>query len=300
MMVVRGGERVKVFKMQDYDFELLLQKNQVPCGVMFHKSGWEACGGVPESFRFGRQDWAFAVALGEKGYCGQRIPKPLYYYRREGQNRSIRNKSADWWRTFRRQMEERFPHLYRGERPMGCCGRKTVVKTAPKVGAQSVKMQALPRMTPGATGMVLVEYIGQNVGRGMFYGEETGARYTFKATRRVGYVDQRDLPALLEIMQGRRPAFRVYKPPKPAKVVEVPKPAVPAPVAELEPEPDELPAVEVPKPAAPDVAEMTVNEVRDMVGETDVNTLQVMLEAEEAGRNRKMVVKALKEALDIE
>ena len=117
-----GKTVLDIWKMQDYDFDRLLQRNHVPCGLMFSRKGWQASGGYPEAFGLGRQDWAFAIALGRVGYCGQHIPKPLYLYRREGQNRTLRNTDEQWMMTFRQQLRDTFPDLYRGERPMGCCG----------------------------------------------------------------------------------------------------------------------------------------------------------------------------------
>ena len=78
-----------VWQMQDYDFERLLERNHVPAGCMFSREGWQVSGGYPVVFGTGRQDWAFAIALGRAGYCGVHVNEPLYFYRREGQNRTL-------------------------------------------------------------------------------------------------------------------------------------------------------------------------------------------------------------------
>jgi GT2 family glycosyltransferase len=215
---------LKVWTMREYDFEVLLERNHVPAGTVFTKAAWREVGGYPTAFRYGREDWAFAVAMGRKGYCGRRIPQPLYQYRRAGQNRTLRNSGGPWRQAFVRQMHEMFPDLYRGERPVGCCGGgRRGMAPAHQSGAKGM---APTPLRIGETGMVLVEYIGENVGRTVVHGATTNARYEFSGSRRIGYVDKRDLAAILEMNYGKKPQFRRH-------VVIVPAPApVPAPVAD--------------------------------------------------------------------
>ena len=95
--------------MRPFDFDRLLDRNLVPAGIMFSRAGWKAAGGYPEAMRFGRQDWGFAVAMGQAGYCGVHVPEPLYLYRREGQNRTLRNSDAQWRETFVQQIPRPIP-----------------------------------------------------------------------------------------------------------------------------------------------------------------------------------------------
>jgi hypothetical protein len=221
--VFANRKRAGAQAMRPYDFEGLLDANMVPAGIMVSRSGFDAAGGYPAGFADGRQDWAFAVALGAKGYCGQRIDKPLYLYRREGQNRTLSNTNPDSREKFHIQMMQTFPELYKGDRPMGCCGggaRRAQAKATNK-GAKTQGML-------GAEGMVMIEYVGANVGRTAWRGDVTGARYTFSGAQRIRLVDVHDVPGLLDVVYDRKKAFRRYVAPVVAKAPE-PEPA-PAPV----------------------------------------------------------------------
>ncbi len=232
------GERLKVWHMQDYDFDSLLERNHVPAGIMFPKAAWQEVGGYPADFAQGREDWAFAVTLGRAGYCGTRAPQPLYLYRREGQNRTLTNTSPAQRETFAAQMRATFPDLYAGERPMACCGKGARRVTASKARPAPVGGEALA----GRGGMVLMEYIGQNVAKVPWYGEVTGARYVTSGTRRLFYADQQDVAGLLDIVDGRKAQFRRYVAPPPkvaplqeAEVTEiVAEPAIEQAVAAVE------------------------------------------------------------------
>ena len=119
-----GRRKISMPMTQEYDFNQLLYKNMMHAGILYPRKAWEECGGYPEAFRDGREDWAFNVALGKFGYCGVHIKEPLYLYRWENQNRSLRNAGVDWRLTFLNKMQATFPDLYRGERTSMCCGGK--------------------------------------------------------------------------------------------------------------------------------------------------------------------------------
>ena len=91
-------------------------------------------------------------------------------------------------------------------------------------------------MRTGERGMTLIEYIGGNVGRTMWYGAVTGTRYMFNQSRRVSYVDNRDVQTLLETMYDRERAFRVYAPAA-YVAIETVQPA-PEMIAAVEAEPE--------------------------------------------------------------
>ena len=179
---------------REYDFEQLLNRNMVPSGCIFTKQAWRDSGGYPERFANGRQDWAFAVAMGSKNHCGERISEPLYYYRRQGQNRSLTNTTPSYHREFRRMMEQTFPAPYGGNMA-GCCGGRSSVIT---------KTLAEVPIVPGEKGMVLLTYVGGNVGRLTIKGGVTGIRYTVKGTRPSFYADSRDVPSLTSYVEDKK------------------------------------------------------------------------------------------------
>ena len=182
-----------IIRTREYNFAELIERNMVPSGTMFAKQSWREAGGYPEAFANGRQDWAFAVAMGTKNHCGERIPQALYYYRRQDHNRSLTNTSRTHHTRFRMMMEQEFPAIYGGNMA-GCCG-----------GRNSLVTRALSDVpiVPGAEGMVLMTYTGENVGRNTIKGPVTGIRYVCKASRPTFYCDQRDVPGLLNYMQNK-------------------------------------------------------------------------------------------------
>ena len=133
---------------------------------------------------------------------------------------------------------------------MGCCGggsRRAQAQAVRKSGATAVP-------AAGAEGMVLLEYVGKNVGRTTWRGDVTGTRYFFSASDRVRLVDVRDAPGLLAQVYDRAKAFARYVEPKPAApvapVAPVPEAevvAVPAPEEEAAPVPSAVEAAPTPR-----------------------------------------------------
>lgn len=277
-----GKKKTHIWEMKDYDFDELLLKNHVPAGILMPKEGWVKAGGYPEEFRGGREDWALAVGLGRVGYCGIHVPQPLYWYRRDGHNRSLTNSSPVHRQMFADQIKARYPDLYGGARPVGCCGGG---RRAPAGGGvkHANRMAAAPKIVLGQEGMTLIEYIGKNVGRTYWYGPVTRAQYSFTGSQRVKYVDNRDVAGMLKLLYDRAPAFRRYVVPEVPKVPEPEAEPEPTPVVEVEPErPDPLLTVEpegAVKPAPVVVAEAVV--------ESPVVEATTIVAVEQAGPRRR-------------
>jgi len=149
--------------------------------------------GYSEVMQYGREDWQFNVALGLAGYCGKKIERSGYLYRREGHNRSLRNSGLEWREKFVEQMRTIFPKLYRGERPMSCCGGGTTINMSEGTRAM-IQQQQLP----AGEDMVLVEYTGGSVGTTLWGGPGTvpsGTYYRFgkDPVHQTKYVHKVDL-----------------------------------------------------------------------------------------------------------
>jgi hypothetical protein len=239
--LVQNGVKVKKWPLPRYSCELVLHRNPMGAGIMYPKRAWRDAGGYPESMRYGREDWAFNVALMLKGWCGVHIGDSGYLYRWDGQNRSLRTGNNQKWGTvkqdpipdgtltwrefFANQLKGLFPEAYaEGAKMPGCCGGGRARPASkgnpvPKTGG-----------LPGGAGMTKLEYIGDNQGDTTWFGPVTHTRYVFGANRRVGYVDSRDAQGMLAMKgkDGKSPVFRVK--------VEQPK-AVPVPPPEPEPQP---------------------------------------------------------------
>lgn len=55
--------------------------NQLPCCMLIRKAAWAEVGGYDEAMRAGYEDWEFNIRLMKAGWCGQRMPEPLFNYR---------------------------------------------------------------------------------------------------------------------------------------------------------------------------------------------------------------------------
>jgi glycosyltransferase involved in cell wall biosynthesis len=232
LMTFKDGQRLDVMPLMDYDFDKLLYKNIIHAGVLYPRQAWQEIGGYPESFRDGREDWAFNVALGSAGYCGIHVKDPLYLYRREGQNRSLGNGGAEKRIAWLEKMRAQFPALYRGERSNMCCGGKRTAANPAQGASKSRRSRTVnePYNVPlvaDSNGMVLIEYQLPKAGSVLYTGSVTKRQYAFSMSKNRGYVDARDATALLARIEDRRRAFKLIEPEKPAEQ--------PAPILEAAP-----------------------------------------------------------------
>lgn len=291
-----GGVRKHVWPLATYDFDTLLERNMVHAGILFEKKAWAEVGGYPEAMVHGREDWAFNVALGEAGYCGIKIERSGYLYRRERQNRTLHNTDGEWRQTFRDQMVKLFPHLYRGERPMACCGNGGS-RSTPIAGGRSMARSLIPL---GAD-MVLLEYKGGNVGSLNWGGPGTvpsGRYYRFGANNkdRLKYVEERDTKFFLQQREHGKDLFALYVVAEPAKQVsrEVgttnPPTLNPSPVLAEGPVPipDDL-TVKVQRVDCPEPSDLTVSEIFNL--RLTMEQWQCLREKEMAGKQRISVLR---------
>lgn len=234
MWVFKDGKRVREFRLPAYDFEKVLVKNSVGGGIMYPTQAWKDAGGYPEIMRFGREDWAFNVALGITGCCGVHSGNSGYLYRREKQNRSLRTgnvhkgerltySARDWRQTFVRQMHALYPRVYAGERGglmARCCGGRGGANPSRNRNNPKGGQKKMNQPLAGSQGMTMLEYIEGNDGSQTFTGPETGTRYIFGGTRPVGLVDTRDAPGLLAMRIHKQLLFKQLNNPQPPQVPE--------------------------------------------------------------------------------
>lgn len=297
----REGEEL-VLSLPPYDFEELLMKNGIHAGIFYPRQAWKETGGYPAVMGRGREDWAFNVALGLKGWCGVKCEVSGYLYRREGHNRTMNNTDPISRQKFMGQMMALYPDIYRGFRPMGCCGNKSTPKLNGGSGGVSSRMVA-PVMLPGAEeGWELLEYIGSNWGTQTYYGPVSRKKYTFgkSETDKVKPVIKTDAygegkaKGLLDLEEDGHKTFRVYV-----------RPAVEAPVVEIQEEILE-PVAELVKVGATtyttslpfNPANYTVGALKRQLVNLKESELEVLLEAEQSGLNRKGAINAIEEVLN--
>jgi GT2 family glycosyltransferase len=313
------GQRVRQWPMADYDFNRLLYKNHVHAGILFPKVAWEEAGGYPAIMRDGREDWAFNVALGLKGWCGVHVNNYGYLYRREQQGRSETNSTDKHREGFLEKLKGLFPDAYKGNLPMACCGKKgpTQVNNSAKQMNMSVRTMsakgAIPMPNVGSEGMVKLEFLGTGMAAS-WTGPVTNARYRFGEDRTIGWVDKRDVDGMLQLKDRKgnilfRRAEIASK--KEAKKTEEMKSVeetqieetVEETVEEVTEEPTTTGVIDLtPKIAEeksgvvfPDPADMTANEIKTL--QLTPEQWTALYRSELAGKNRKGVITFIEEKL---
>lgn len=73
------GKFKKIIKKEFNYFEQLFF-NKIPYCILLPKSVWEEVGGYNNLFLNGYEDWELNIRLGNLGYFGKRIPRPLFHY----------------------------------------------------------------------------------------------------------------------------------------------------------------------------------------------------------------------------
>lgn len=252
-----------------YDFERMLKKNKMHKGLLYPKRAWIEVGGYPEIMTKGREDWAFNIALGIKGWCGVSTGEFDYLYRKEGQGRSHTNTTPKHYQQFLVQLQQLFPDIYEGHRPMACCGRGPA-QSSNGVSAMSSRSKDLV----GQEGMVIVEYIGGNAGDETWHGQY--GVYKLGGVNRQGYIDKRDKEILLGLRDNGKQVFK--------EVIPV-----------------EMPTVIVEeKSRQQDLSKIlnTVTSLKDAISDLTLSELHSTLDLEKSGKNRSTAIEAIEEALD--
>jgi hypothetical protein len=272
------GKRYETLDLGNYNFDEIINKNTMHKGLLYPRQAWEEVGGYPEIMTEGREDWAFNVGLGIKGWCGINTGEFEYLYRRELQNRTLQNTTPKWRSKFHSQLRSLYPNIYAGERPMGCCGGG---KRTPKAASRGRDMTA-KRELPGKQGMITLEYNGGNAGNETWRGPVTSTVYIFGGSRRRGYVDIRDangdpekrIEGMLSIKENGRQVFREIKP-----VVRKQR-AIEKPVTVFNP------------------SRFSVAVVKDKLSSLSALELELVLQKEKEGKGRTTAIAAIEGALN--
>lgn len=190
-------ERMKKWPFGDYDFESLIWQNHVHAGIVFPRAAWAEVGGYPPIMGDGREDWAFNIALGIRGWCGVHLKNYGYLYRREGQNRTEKNTTEYHRERFLGKIMTLFPEIYKGNRPMACCGKGSNSKSnksmTSRISSVRSPFMAENNVPPvGREPMESIEYLGGQMNF-TITGDVTGAKYTFGKDRPKGWVFKSDV-----------------------------------------------------------------------------------------------------------
>ena len=78
----------------DFEANRFLRDNQAPATSLFRREIYEQVGGLKKVMKLGCEDWEFWISAYEKGWLGERLPKPYLYYRQHGDGSSRTQKMA--------------------------------------------------------------------------------------------------------------------------------------------------------------------------------------------------------------
>jgi len=188
--------RFRPYACPDFDPALLIRRGALhPVTALTPVAFWREVGGYDEEVPCW-EDWAFALACAERGLCSQRLPAPLFTYRKHTGARREENQAA--FDDCRDAMQARFGHFWDGGKDIMSCGCR---KTGP------VDSPAGPRYSraaaPPAADAVQVRYVGNKMGSILFKGP-SGTVYSFEAGDPARWA----LAADVEYFTGR-PDFQV-------------------------------------------------------------------------------------------
>jgi len=204
----RGAGDQHFYEAKPYDFQEVMKMVYFPNGALQKKADWETIGGYREEIPF-LEDWDYWMTAGERGICGTAIPDLVYWYRQHA-GIVVTHKNSPEWEEVKRKIQAFHKDIYKGRYPEMCCGNKDlrVPFVAPTQGA----------LTPGADGMILIEYTGGNAGKMTFYGPVSGTRYVAGGVILKLYIDARDAitglkkqPGFLEMQEHGNFLFKAVE-----------------------------------------------------------------------------------------
>lgn len=187
-----------------YNLSRLLREPYLPAGL-HEKATWEAVRGFPEGQAGPAVEWGYWLTMARAGFCGRSfaVPDTLYMDYQRGW-RGLTDQAS--YARHRLSLAD----LYAGRLPVGCCGAEdSPAATQPQPTQTSVARPA--QLAVGTNGLVVVRYVGANVGNMTWWGAFTRQQYVFGGGRLQGYVDMRDADGFLSIHEGGRPVFEVAR-----------------------------------------------------------------------------------------
>lgn len=167
-----GEDAARHYSPPEFSMNTVLTRiPMMPIGSLHLKAAWAKVGGFKPEMEFGLEDWEYWINLARSGICGYRVEETLYKYRMHARGRRafLTNdenmvKAQDMVRTIHSD-------LFKGERPMGCCGgsrRPKTRRTTPTAQTMSV----------ATTEDDLVQVVYHGLQRGFHLtGKGTGTRY---------------------------------------------------------------------------------------------------------------------------
>lgn len=273
------GDRVGAHLLPEWSLELLLRgQSALPITALHPREAWRKVGGFDERVP-GLEDVDYWIKLAERGYCGQRIPHPIFEYRRHATSRQAGLEADN-----RRRMREVLGVLQQRHRKV-MVEMANVQRNCSKCPGSGGQGTGVNNMLPPEVGSdtTRLRYVGPMNGSFVAHGFATGARYFINGRGDTIIVDVRDTPGLLARHTGGRPDFEQLQ-----DIITAPVAASASPV-------------ENPAGTLPEITSLSIKEAKALIEQTeDQPDLAVWLAEERASQKpRKAVVEALESRLDM-
>lgn len=203
-----GGEKLQKLEAHDYDFDEMLIRVTWACTIMYHREAWKQAGGYKPQMSAvgGWEDWEFVIQLGRNGVCGQRVAEPLFYYRQHSPEQ-MRYYAEAHKPELQEAMRRIHADLYRGERPMACCGggKRRAATQTPAVPIQETRSLPAARSIAAAApnGRVLIRYVGPREGS-QTWRSPTNQTYRFSRSEPLQPVASVDVDWILQYRDFQR------------------------------------------------------------------------------------------------
>lgn len=150
---------------------------------------------------------------------------------------------------------------------------------------------------PGKDGFEILEYIGSSAGDMTWWGPESRTRYVFGGTRRIGYVDKRDVAKMVALVDQGQSVFRVYQKPKELEIKVTLETQDFSKGAKAYQEGIEALAQVEPEIPPFDPSGLSVAKLKSRLDGLEPAQLQALLEAERVNLNRKGAIAAIEGAI---
>lgn len=124
-------QRGKMVKLGEYTFELAMNlRGIMPVTAMHSVNCHQRAGGWKNELDHGLEDVEYWIAAGKAGFCGQKIEYTTLIYRQQESSRAYNMKISEQFRPMQEKIRAMHSDIYKGEFPMGCCGKGNATATA--------------------------------------------------------------------------------------------------------------------------------------------------------------------------
>lgn len=207
------GKPTEVWEVADWDPQLLIDRGSLHAvTALYPVAAWKDVGGFDSELP-AWEDWDFQLSLANRGWCGTRIPRPLFTYRVDKGTRREQNfdggPGSPGFEDSKKGILKKWKSFFDGKEELMACrgcgnGGGGQVQAPPTFSSKAPVMseEDLAKYT-------IIEYTGGKSGSINFKGRETGTVYRFsnRPTERRKYVLNDDI----EFFDSRRDFQRVEK-----------------------------------------------------------------------------------------